>query len=131
MLMPNKLVVVFTPNRQSILGAIHLAKEAVSYRKRSGDMRPLMVFPLPSRIESSEPELRRIWRYGTSDQDIFGYQNYFEKLFENIYDIDGCSLESYFNDVQIQHVPYYSMCLRLADHLCHNHYRFLLIYRLQ
>ena len=37
-----------------------------------------------------------------------GYQVEFENLFKRIYDLADCSLEDYFNDVQIQHVPRYS-----------------------
>jgi len=44
----------------------------------------------------------------------------YEKIFLDIFkEAVRCRLRSAF------------MCLRLADHLCHNHYRFLLIYRLQ
>ncbi|MDF0590402.1 KGGVGR-motif variant AAA ATPase [Candidatus Methanocrinis natronophilus] len=108
MLMPDKLVVVFTPNRQSLRGVIDLTREALNYRKQSNDLRPIVVFPLPSRIEASEPDLRKKWRYGYSERDIQGYQPEFENIFEEIYEIDDCNLEDYFNDIQIQHVPYYS-----------------------
>lgn len=108
MLMPDKLVVVFTPNRQSIIGVLNLVREASEYRKQSVDLRPLMVFPLPSRIEASEQDLRKKWRYGDPEQDIIGYQFEFEKLFKEIYDINECNLEDYFNDVQIQHAPHYA-----------------------
>jgi len=108
MLMPDKLVVVFTPNRQSLRGVIDLTREALNYRKQSNDLRPIVVFPLPSRIEASEPDLRKKWRYGYLERDIQGYQIEFENIFKDIYEIDDCNLEDYFNDTQIQHVPYYS-----------------------
>jgi len=108
MLMPDRLVAVFTPNRQSLTGVINSITEALDYRKQSNDLRPLVVFPLPSRIEASEPDLRRKWRYGNSEKDIIGYQVEFEKLFKEEYDLADCSLEEYFNEVQIQHVPRYS-----------------------
>lgn len=66
--MPEKLVVVFTPNRQSICGVIDLAKRVISYRSKSDDLRPLMIYPLPSRVESAEPELRKNWRFGNSNK---------------------------------------------------------------
>ena len=47
MLMPEKLVTVFTPNRQSLYGALDYL-EAVEYRRGSNDLRPLVVFPLPA-----------------------------------------------------------------------------------
>ena len=108
MLMPNRLIAVFTPNRQSLTGVLNLITEALDYRKQSNDLRPLIVFPLPSRIEASEPDLRKKWRYGDPDQDILGYQVEFEKLFKEEYDLADCGLEEYFNEVQIQHVPRYS-----------------------
>ena len=108
MLMPNRLIAVFTPNRQSLTGVINLIDEALDYRKQSNDLRPLIVFPLPSRIEASEPDLRKKWRYGDPEQDILGYQVEFENLFKKAYDLADCSLEEYFNEVQIQHVPRYS-----------------------
>ena len=108
MLMPSKLVVVFTPNRQSIDGVIEQSKESVNYRIQSNDPRPLVIFPLPSRIEGSEPGLKELWRNGSQENPISGYQPRFESLLSEIYRLDICSLDDYFENVQIQHVPYYS-----------------------
>jgi hypothetical protein len=108
MLMPEVLVTVFTPNRQSLFGVIELAREAALYRARSDDLRPLLVYPLPSRIESLEPALRQSWRYGNPDAGIPGFQRLFEQTFREIYDLPNCDLSSYFDDVQIQHVPAYA-----------------------
>jgi len=107
-LMPDKLVVVFTPNRQSLTGLIDLIRKATKYRTQSDDLRPLSVFPLPSRIETAEPTLREDWRHGNPDKKIVGYQSLFEKLFKDIYSLPECNLESYFDEVQIQHVPRYA-----------------------
>jgi WD40 repeat protein len=101
-LMPEKLVTVFTPNRQSLGGVAQLIREAASYRSRAEDERPLLVYPLPSRIESNRDDLRNDWRYGNAAKEIDGYQPEFEKLFAEIYGLSECSLERYFNDVQIQ-----------------------------
>jgi tetratricopeptide (TPR) repeat protein/MinD-like ATPase involved in chromosome partitioning or flagellar assembly len=108
MLMPDKLVAVFTPNRQSLTGVLNLINEALDYRKQSNDLRPIVVFPLPSRIDASEPDLLKKWRHGDTEQDILGYQDEFEKLFMSIYDLPECSLNDYFNEVKIQHIPRYS-----------------------
>jgi cellulose biosynthesis protein BcsQ len=117
MLLPDRLVVVFTPNRQSLAGVVHLARQATDYRRRSDDLRPLVVFPLASRVEQSEDELRRTWRYGAADRwqpsppdreddpYLDGYQPIFEQLFGEVYDLPRCDLESYFDEVQIQHSP--------------------------
>ncbi len=107
-LMPDKLVVVFTPNKQSIAGVLSIAKMSVEYRKASHDLRPLITYPLVSRIEPTEPQLRETWRFGDEYNNIIGYQIQFESLFENIYGLPGCSLTEYFDDIQIQHMPRYS-----------------------
>jgi eukaryotic-like serine/threonine-protein kinase len=57
MLMPEKLVAVFTPNRQSLEGVIEVVSKAIEYRSKSDDPRPLSVFPLPSRIVTDEHRL--------------------------------------------------------------------------
>jgi MinD-like ATPase involved in chromosome partitioning or flagellar assembly len=103
MLMPEKLVLVFTPNRQSLSGVLDLVRNATAYRRQSEDLRPLMIFPLPSRIETSEPKRREIWRFG--ENDIEGYEPLFEHAFKDVYGLQKCSLERYFDDVQVQHVP--------------------------
>jgi hypothetical protein len=108
MLLPEILVTVFTPNRQSLSGVINLAREAGRYRARSDDLRPLVVYPLPSRIEASEPTLRQRWRMGDASAEIVGFQREFEDVFKQIYDLSTCSLRTYFDDVQIQHVPKYA-----------------------
>ncbi len=107
-LMPEKLVTVFTPNRQSLEGVLELAGNATAYRKQSDDLRPLTIFPLPSRVEASETTLRQHWRFGTKHDSFLGYQPGFEQLFQRIYNLPQCDLTNYFDEVQIQHFPRYS-----------------------
>lgn len=101
-LMPERLVVVFTPNRQSLAGVTELVRQSLDYRRHAEDERPLLVYPLPSRIESNREDLRRDWRHGNPARQIDGYQPQFEALFKDMYGLQECSLEHYFNDVQIQ-----------------------------
>lgn len=108
MLLPEILVAVFTPNRQSLKGVVDLAREAGQYRSRSDDLRPLVIYPLPSRIEASEPSLRQLWRFGDKKADLKGFQLEFEELFRELYGLNDCSLSAYFDDVQVQHVPRYA-----------------------
>lgn len=110
MLMPEKLVVVFTPNRQSFTGVANLVRKATKYRKNSDDLRPLIVFPLPSRIEGSLINLRNSWRFGDPDKGIVGYQPLFEGLFREVYGLapEQCDLSEYFEKVQIQQTPDYA-----------------------
>lgn len=105
MLMPEALVVVFTPNAQSLDGVVDLVRDAGRYRAESDDLRPLVVYPLPSRIEASEPALRKLWRFGNPKAGIPGFQPAFEQVFKDIYKLSECRLGPYFDDVQIQHVP--------------------------
>lgn len=108
MLMPQKLVVVFTPSRQSYDGTEELVKKATTYRRQSRDLRPLIVYPLPSRIEGSMEKLRTEWRFGNPDKDIPGYQPMFEKLFKEAYGLSECKLDEYFKNIQIQQSPDYA-----------------------
>jgi eukaryotic-like serine/threonine-protein kinase len=108
MLMPQKLVIVFTPNRQSYTGIEELIKRATSYRRKSDDLRLLLVYPLPSRIEFSRDDLRADWRYGNKAQGIKGYQQIFEDVFKEVYRLGECHLSKYFEEVQIQQSPNYA-----------------------
>ena len=109
-LMPEILVLVFTPNTQSLEGGVQMVRRAVEYRSDSDDLRPLLVVPLPSRIDFSEPALLEAWRFAepTSAVPMGGYQRLFESLYKTLYSLPKCDLSRYFDDVQIQHVPRYS-----------------------
>lgn len=108
MLLPEKVVVVFTPNRQSLSGATDFVRRIADYRRASDDIRPLMIFPLPSRIEPNEPHKKSDWRYGNAALEIEGYQPIFEELFREVYGLKTCDLKEYFDEVQIQYLPPYS-----------------------
>jgi cellulose biosynthesis protein BcsQ len=107
-LMPEKLIVVFTPNKQSLTGVLGLVEHVTNYRKNSDDLRPLVIFPLPSRIENAELGLQKDWRFGNKKKKVAGYQPQFEEIFKQVYDLPSIDLTDYFNDVQIQYVPRYS-----------------------
>ncbi len=113
-LLPEKLVVVFTPNRQSLTGVRDLVERATSYRRKSDDLRPLLVYPLPSRIEGSLERMRDLWRFGDRDQDIIGYQPMFEGLLGKTYGLGTCNLKAYFTAVQIQQTPDYAYGEQIA-----------------
>lgn len=114
MVMPEKLVVVFTPNTQSLTGIPDLVTRALNYRLASDDLRSLMIYPLPSRIENTEPTQKEAWRFGSKEGDIFGYQPRLESLFKDAYGLDEISLNLYFNNVQLQHIPAYSYGEKIA-----------------
>jgi hypothetical protein len=99
-LLPEKLVGVFTPNRQSLYGLCDIVAQAIEYRSKSDDFRPLSVFPLPSRVENAEKDLREQWR-----QD---YQEQFENLFSAAHETERCDLTAYFDSILLPHVSYYA-----------------------
>lgn len=109
MLMPEKLVVVFTPNRQSLTGIVDLIRRATRYRRESDDLRPLVIYPLPSRIEMSVQPIAQRWRFGDPTREIEGWQGQFDAVFREVYDLEeDFTLERYFDDVQLQHVAPYA-----------------------
>lgn len=107
-LMPEKLVLVFTPNNQSISGVVELSEKVVRYRRNSNDTRPLSMFPLVSRVENAEQKLQADWRFGNKKEKITGYQVSFENVIKKTYELDDCDLTEYFDEIQIQYVPKYS-----------------------
>jgi tetratricopeptide (TPR) repeat protein len=107
-LLPERLVVVFTPNMQSMTGIVDLVRSATNYRRQSQDLRPLVVFPLASRVEPARPALLEHWRRGSDPDGFVGFQPQFEKIFGEIYELPECDLTAYFDEVQLQHVPDYA-----------------------
>ncbi len=110
MLLPEKLAVVFTPNLQSIEGALEQIERATTYRRRSSDLRPLTVYPLPSRIEWDLQAQREYWRFDPS----CGYQRRFEDLFQRVYGLDKCDMTDYFNNVQLLQIRDYAYGEQIA-----------------
>jgi MinD-like ATPase involved in chromosome partitioning or flagellar assembly len=108
MLLPEKVVVVFTPNVQSLTGGLELIRRATDYRRESADLRPLLVFPLVSRVEANEPYLRHDWRFGNEELGIVGYQPEMENVLREVYENNSIDLTGYFDDMQIQHIPRYA-----------------------
>src|SRR5205807_2275318 len=95
-------------------GVLDLVQRATHYRRQSNDLRPLAVFPLASRVDTTFPTYIHDYRMGNSEQEIIGYQPAFEELFKQIYDLPRCNLEHYFDNVQIQHVPEYAYGEKIA-----------------
>lgn len=114
--LPEKLVVVFTPNEQNLGGCTDVIANATAYRRQSDDLRALVVYPLPSRIENAEPVERDLWRLGDGSS-FQGYQRRFETSLRGQYGLSHCDLEPYFDDVQIPHVPFYSYGEKIAVEL--------------
>ncbi|WP_157898580.1 tetratricopeptide repeat protein [Luteitalea pratensis] len=126
-LLPDKVVVVFTANQQSLTGVEQLVRSSVEYRRGSPDLRPLLVYPLPSRIDDQREQLRRQWRHGDATLGIEGFQPQFERILRGAYALDGCDLSDYFNEVQVQHSPDYSYGEKVAALAAPDHDRFSII----
>jgi tetratricopeptide (TPR) repeat protein len=114
-LLPRKLVVVFTPNKQSLEGVQALVTRATAYRRSHEDeQRPLLVYPLPSRIEMGDGLQRAQWRRGDAELRIQGYQPIFERLLRDCYGMSQLSLDSYFDEVQLQQTRTFAYGEQLA-----------------
>ncbi len=102
-LLPGKLVALFTPNQQSLDGLSGVVTRAINYRcSHEEEQRPLLVYPLPSAIDSADCERRVHWRRGDPRKRVPGYQPLLEKLLRECYSLAHVSLDSYFNEVQMQ-----------------------------
>ena len=102
-LLPRKLVTLFTPNQRSLDGLSGVVTRAIDYRcSHEDEQRPLLVYPLPSAIDSADCERRIQWRRGDPHKGLAGYQPVLEKLLRKSYSLSHLSLESYFDEVQLQ-----------------------------
>lgn len=99
-LLPEKLVLVFTPNEQSMHGALEVGRQAVEQRRASRDLRPLPLFPLMARVENAEYALQNQW--------IDEARRRFEIMFCSAYGLDGFDLKLYFDAALIPHRSFYS-----------------------
>ncbi|GGY08447.1 tetratricopeptide repeat protein [Massilia dura] len=102
-LLPTKLVLVFAPNRQNLEGIEALIGRATTWRRSHEDeQRQMLIYPLPSRIEMDDSARRALWRRGDPERGIPGYQPLFERALAEAYGLSRISLESYFDEVQLQ-----------------------------
>jgi len=100
MILPERIVTVFTPNSQSLDNLLHVMGSWVEYRLNSPDFRPYMIYPLPSRVELNELDLYKEW------QGM--YIDGFEKEFRTLYKLPSCKLKAYFDLVALTYIPKYA-----------------------
>ena len=105
-ILPEKLVTVFTPNRQSLEGILDVVPKVVAFRRHSNDWRPLAVFPLASRVAEGDDALRRKWREE--------YQGAIEGMLAMAYRVDRVDLSTYFDEVQIPQKSHYAFGEKVA-----------------
>ncbi|MGH8524571.1 MAG: hypothetical protein ACREXY_10240 [Gammaproteobacteria bacterium] len=120
-LLPDVLVVVFTPNNQSLTGIEHLVRKAVDYRTTSRDLRDLRVYPMPSRVDNQLEHFRHVWRMGVDQHPlfgaVFGYQPLFAAVFAEALNKETTPkthFHEYFDMVQIPHSADYAYGERLC-----------------
>lgn len=101
-LLPDRLVGLFTPGGRSLEGLAGVVTRAVDYRcSHEEEQRPLLVYPVPC-LDSADAERRALWRRGDPQRGLQGYQPVLEQLLRNCYGLSQLSLDSYFDEVQLQ-----------------------------
>jgi cellulose biosynthesis protein BcsQ len=103
--LPEKLVIVFSPNRQHLDSVFDIVERSVIFRTRSDDIRPLAVFPL-ARVDIAELKERDTW--------LRRFEDDFEKCFRRIYSDQDCDLIRYFENIFVPHIPYFCYGEKLA-----------------
>ncbi len=103
-ILPDKLVLVFTPNQQSLLGAIDFGRQAMALKRQLDPSLSLPLFPLLSRVDEGEEEERRKWVANAAAQ--------FHRLFAD----SGTAVDfaRYFTTVQVPHRSHYAYGERIA-----------------
>jgi tetratricopeptide (TPR) repeat protein len=87
---------------------------AIDYRcSHEDEQRALLVYPVPYGIDSGDSERRLQWRRGDPHKGVPGYQAALEKLLRACYGLSQASLDSYLDEVPLQH----SNALVSGEHL--------------
>ncbi|HEY1090501.1 MAG TPA: hypothetical protein VGE47_05365, partial [Burkholderiaceae bacterium] len=103
-LLPGKLVGLFSADPRSLDGLSGVVERACDFR-RSDDSScgRWTVYPLPCAVDPVDSRRRTAWRFGDAARGTGGYQGALEQLLRNCYGMRELSLDSYFNEVQLQH----------------------------
>jgi Mrp family chromosome partitioning ATPase len=103
-LLPDRLVGLFTPNQRSLDGLAGVVERAIEYRcSHEEEQRPLLVYPLPALADGADGQRRLAWRRGDPYTGVPGYQSALERLLGRAYALSALSLDSYLDEVQLQH----------------------------
>jgi MinD-like ATPase involved in chromosome partitioning or flagellar assembly len=94
--LPDDLVVCFTLNHQSILGASAVARSIVQQRTGALGDRNIRIWPVPTRVENAE-QFRR-------DQARLAAQAHFNSLLS----VGPGDREKYWGVVEVPYIPYYA-----------------------
>lgn len=105
MILPDRLVVVFTPNEQSLHGAVEIARQAMKAKAKISP-EPLAVFPLLARVDPADTDRRLEWLKKIAQR----WSAFFGKMC-NWPDFDWLR---YFEDVHIPHNASFAYGERIA-----------------
>ena len=101
-LVPDRLVGLFTPAPGSIDGLEGVVRRAIEYRcTHEDEQRPLLVYPVACSADGARSDTGQRWRRGDPAQGLAGYQPRFEALLRGSYGIGWLRLESWFDEVQL------------------------------
>jgi len=102
-LLPHRLIAPFKPTQSSLDGLAGVVERAIAYRcSHEDEQRPLLLYPVPTLLPGVDCQRRHEWRYGNSHTGDTGYQVRFERLMRQCYGLTRVSLDSYFDEVQLQ-----------------------------
>ncbi|MES2148720.1 MAG: tetratricopeptide repeat protein [Pseudomonadota bacterium] len=100
-LLPRTLVALFTPSQRSLDGLCGVVTRAIDYRcSHEDEQHALLVYPVPTLVDSADRERRQQWRRGDAHRG--GYQPVLETLLRDCYARSSLSLDSYFDEIQLQ-----------------------------
>jgi len=105
-MLPDRLVVVFSPNEQSLHGALGWAQQAIRMHREVYPEEKFVVLPLMSRVEGAETELRGKWIADAAAR--------FSKFFQSIYQLPDVDMQRYFNAVHVPHSAYFAYGEKIA-----------------
>lgn len=94
MVLPDRLVIVFAPNEQSLHGGVEVARQAIQARLNVG-MQPQAVFPLLCRVDPDNPPERKSWLTKIAQR--------WSALFRDLYNWPDYDWLRYFEDIHIVH----------------------------
>lgn len=105
-LLPDKLVLAFLTNQQSLQGALQMGRQALARRAQMEQSGPLEIFPLLSRVDFGEDELRQRW-VGKACHD-------FARLLPQTESGTTASIDLYFDSIICPHNSYYAYDEQIA-----------------
>ncbi len=105
-ILPQKLVLAFVPNEQSLDGVIEIGRQSVVRRREMNSARELALFPLISRVDETEEREKR--------NHLQGAARRFADLFKELYGRTDIDFHAYFDAIRIPHRGYYAYGEKIA-----------------